>query len=194
MVDPLGYYEFSSAAQVGLPLFVGDTFFVTEVIQPGWAQTFPAAPNPVPDATGSNFWGPVTITEDMPQVSGDAGQAELPNFGNVQQQATKTGTKYEDFNANGVFDVGVDQPLAGWTIAAFADNDGSSTLSAGDTFVTSDVTLADGSYTLSLTAGAYIIVEQVSNQPGWFESPDIDTTLVNDSAGMAFNPTYGEYG
>ena len=69
-----------------------------------------------------------------------AAKSESGNdFGNYQN-ATKTGRKYNDLNADGDDEGGSDPGLSGWTIAAFADNDSSGTLSAGDTLSDSDVT------------------------------------------------------
>ena len=109
------------------------------------------------------------------------------DFANFQQ-ATKSGVKYEDENADGAFN-GADAGLAGWTIAAYADNDDSGTLTAGDTLADSDVTDGAGAYSLTLDPGRYIIVEQVSDQSDWFESPDGATASVN-----TFDGDYGEFG
>ncbi len=118
-----------------------------------------------------------------------SGQEETDNDFANYQQATKSGIKYEDFNTDGIFN-GSDAGLAGWTIAAFADNDDSGTLTAGDTLAASDVTVAGGGYSLLLDPGRYIVVEQVSDQlTTWRESPDADATLVN-----SFDNTYGEFG
>ncbi|MFC2063225.1 hypothetical protein ACFLS8_04715, partial [Chloroflexota bacterium] len=109
------------------------------------------------------------------------------DFGNYQV-ATKSGTKYEDLNADGDMDA-EDTGLDGWTIAAFADNDNSGTLNAVDTLADSDVTSGGGNYELTLSPGRYIVVEQVSDQANWFESPDNGTTSVN-----TYDSNYGEYG
>lgn len=87
-IDPLGYYEFSSAVQPDKPLLRNDTLFVTEAIQPGWHQTYPTSPNSVPNPTGSNYWGPFTITTLTPQFKGLQGAGSedaansVGNFGN----------------------------------------------------------------------------------------------------------------
>ena len=52
--DPLGYYEFSSAAQPNKPLLRNDKFFVLETLQSGWTQTYPTTPNGTPNSMGSN--------------------------------------------------------------------------------------------------------------------------------------------
>ena len=72
-----------------------------------------------------------------------SGQEDRGNdFANFRQ-ATKSGMKYNDLNADGTQDAG-DLGLSGWTIAAFADVDDSGTLSAGDTLADSDVTAGRG--------------------------------------------------
>ncbi|MFC2042200.1 SdrD B-like domain-containing protein [Chloroflexota bacterium] len=144
------------------------TWKVKEVPQAGWVQTLPA----------SGYYEH-TFTTDSEFFGND--------FGNYQQ-ATKSGTKYKDLDANGVMD-GSDTGLDGWTIAAFADNDDSGTLSSGDTIAATNVTAGGGNYQLTLDPGRYIVVEQVADQAGWFESPDADTTLVN-----IFDTDYGQYG
>jgi len=120
------------------------------------------------------------------EVFGNGGY-NINNFGNYQQ-GTKEGTKYEDFNADGEMN-GSDAGLSGWTIAAFSDEDASNTLTAGDILADSDVTDGNGDYTLTLDPGTYIVVEQVSDQTGWFESPDSGTSSVN-----TYDADYGEYG
>ena len=90
-------------------------------------------------------------------------------FGNFQQ-ATKSGRKYEDLNADGDDEGGTDPALSGWTILAFAEigvADG--VLSAAEIAAgaaDSDVTDASGAYSLTLDPGSYIVVEQVSDQAG----------------------------
>ncbi|MCL4201930.1 MAG: hypothetical protein KJ000_05505, partial [Pirellulaceae bacterium] len=82
-----GYYEFS------LP--PGEYTF-QEVLLQDWYQSFPADPG--------------TYTETL--VSGEA--YENNNFGNYQY-ATKSGYKWHDLNADGVWDEG-EPGLNGWTI------------------------------------------------------------------------------
>ena len=165
IIDPIGFYHF------GL-LGAGD-YWIQEETQAGWT------------ASNTTLFGPITLENG--DIYGDDG-TEPTTFLNYRD-AFKTGTKYEDENADGVRDGG-DNGLAGWTIVAFEDVDLSGTLSAGDTLFTSDVTDGNGDYSLTLTPGVqYIILEQVSDQSDWFESPDNGTSSVN-----TFNSDYGEYG
>ena len=120
------------------------------------------------------------------------------DFGNWRY-ATKSGTKFEDKSATANYD-GVWDPdgadniantaddeggLENWVIRAYADNDSSGNLSAGDTPYASDSTDANGLYELSLEPGKYIIVEVL--QPLWTQSGP--STSVN-----TFNPDLGEFG
>ena len=73
------------------------TYYLTEDIQTGWAQTYPG---------GSKILGPIVITSGL--VSNNN------NFGNFKC-ATISGTKWEDKNGNGQKDDG-DNTLSGWTI------------------------------------------------------------------------------
>ena len=129
--------------------------------QPGWFESPDAGTASVNtfNATYGEYGYDVTLTSGEEERGND-----FANF----RQAAKSGVKYNDLDADGTQDVG-DTGLSGWTIAAFADVDDSGTLSAGDTLAGSAVTDGTGAYSLALDPGRYIIVEQVSNQPGWFE-------------------------
>ncbi|MFC1982624.1 hypothetical protein ACFLV5_02415, partial [Chloroflexota bacterium] len=118
ITDANGDYEITGIAP-NTPPTTPETWKVKEESQAGWIQTLPA----------SGYYEH-TFTIDS-EFSGN-------DFGNYQQ-ATKSGTKYQDLDANGVMN-GSDSGLSGWTIAAFADDDDSGTLSAGDTIAASDVT------------------------------------------------------
>ncbi|MCP9877596.1 hypothetical protein KBZ17_13395, partial [Cyanobium sp. A2C-AMD] len=87
---------------------VDGTYYLREELEDGWIQS-----NPTTAVDGEYrievLNGAFTIFNgDVQVVSGDV------DFGNFQQ-ATKSGTKYEDLNANGILDDG-DTALAGWTI------------------------------------------------------------------------------
>ncbi|HUE70722.1 MAG TPA: SdrD B-like domain-containing protein, partial [Pirellulaceae bacterium] len=76
------------------------------------------------------------------------------------EPGTKSGTKFEDHNGNGVRDLG-DQGLSGWTIYVDYNNNGQ--LDSGEP---SDVTDANGDYTiLNINPGTWRIREVL--QPGW---------------------------
>ncbi|MFC1983366.1 SdrD B-like domain-containing protein, partial [Chloroflexota bacterium] len=172
--DGSGYYE--------LTLDPGRYIVVEQVSdQSGWFESPDGGTTLVNgyDTDYGEYGYDITLT---------SGQTDTGNDFANYEQATKSGNKYEDLDVNGLMD-GSDAGLGGWTIAAFTDNDDSGDLSAGDTLADSDATDGNGDYELTLDPGRYIVVEQVSDQSGWFESPDADTTSVN-----TFNANYGEYG
>ena len=115
--------------------------------QAGWTQSFPA--NNV-CGTGPGGWA-ITLT---------SGQLDSGNdFGNFQQ-ATKTGMKFHDLNANGVKDAG-EPGLPGWTIFAFVDANGNGIRDNGENTIARrpGVTGEDGAYSLSLKPGKYVVCE-----------------------------------
>jgi predicted secreted protein len=130
----------------------------------GWRQS---QPGPVTDAAhcGDNKYG-ITLT---------SGQVESNNhFGNFKN-ATKSGVKYEDLNANGQQDAG-EPGLTGWTINA--------TATGGSAVSDSTTTGAGGSYSLSLTPGFYDVSEVCPAGQGWRQSQPGPTT---DAAGCGDN-------
>jgi hypothetical protein len=102
-----GAYSFDGLG----PLPDGTFYLVREEGETDWIQSFPVPnqyiidPSTEEDSTGNDF-------------------------GNYQQ-ATKSGIKYEDFNADGVFN-GSDAGLIGWTITAFADLNGDGLLTQNE--------------------------------------------------------------
>jgi hypothetical protein len=98
------------------------------------------------------------------------------------RQATVTGLKYLDHNRDGVQD-GIDKGLQKWTITAFADANGDGELQQGEIDAgeaASITTGLDGSYSLTLDPGDYILVETIKS--GWRESPDADASQVNPNS------------
>ena len=130
-------------------------YVVCEVQQSGWTQSFPAN---AACGAGAGGWG-ITLTSG--QLDSDN------NFGNFQQ-ATKTGVKFHDLNANSVKDA-AEPGLPGWTIRAFVDTNGNGTLDAGEiTVAATTVTGVGGAYTLSLAPGKYVVCE--TQQATWTQS------------------------
>ncbi len=108
----------------------------------------------------------------------------------VLTPATKSGTKFNDLNANGVFDGG-EPGLPGWDIKIFVDVDNSNTLNANDFpqpagFPITDTTDANGVYSLEVFQGEYIVCEVL--QPTWNQSFPSGNTIC------AFDPTLGDAG
>ena len=130
-------------------------YLVCETQQAGWTQSFPA--NNV-CGTGQGGWA-INLT---------SGQLDSGNdFGNFQR-ATKTGMKFNDLNANGVKDQG-EPGLAGWQIFAFVDQNGNGIRDNDENVLGAQaVTGEDGTYTLSLAPGKYVVCE--AQQIGWTQS------------------------
>ncbi|MDM9632827.1 hypothetical protein, partial [Robiginitalea aurantiaca] len=151
--DPVGYYEFSSAAQPLTPLLPGESYFVQEENQAGFNQTYPSSPS---------YWGPFTITATTPTYSGSAGNAEEPNFGNQEDQC-------EDATA----DAGPDQTICEGSTVTLAGSFGGGATSAtwstaGDgTF--NNVNLADAVYTPGsgdIAAGSVVLTWTTDDPEG----------------------------
>ena len=91
---------------------------VCEVQQATWTQSFPSGAACGASAGG---WGITLASGDL-----DSGN----DFGNYRQ-ATKTGTKFNDLNGDGVKDAG-EPGLPGWVINAYADANGNGVRDAGE--------------------------------------------------------------
>jgi uncharacterized repeat protein (TIGR01451 family) len=110
------------------------SYAVREVGQAGWSCSFPAS-----------------CEHDLTFNSNDAKTGA--DFGNWEP-ATVSGTKYEDKNANGLFDAG-DAPLGGVTI--YVDYNGNGALDAGEP---ATVSAADGTWTIAgIKPGAFKVLE-----------------------------------
>lgn len=143
----------------GLPL---GTYTLVEQSQPGWVQTYPAAP-------GSYS---ITLTGEKPHLDGFL-------FGNRPAQGFGSfcGLKFHDKNGNGIQDPG-EPGLTGWTIEL---------RDASGTLIATAVTDANGRYCfIRIKLGTYIVAEVM--QPGWEQTyPGTPGThLVNVTA--AQNP------
>ena len=89
------------------------------------------------------------------------------DFGNYRQ-ATKSGMKFEDLDADGVKDAG-EPGLGGWTINAFADANSNGILDPSETTIAaSAVTNGSGAYSMNLAPGRYVVCEVL--QATWTQS------------------------
>src|SRR6185369_1596326 len=123
--------------------------------------------------------GPITETLT-------SGEASTDNDFFNYQEATKSGTKYEDLNANGSFDEG-EQGLAGWTIVAYTAGDDGVFGTGDDVEEGSATTNANGDYMITgLTPGEYQFREVMSDAQvaaGWIASSGpITETLTSGQA------------
>ena len=126
------------------------SYTVCEQSKAGWRQSFPSSGA---DCTGHGGGHGYAITLGFGDV--DSGN----DFGNWTP-ATKSGTKFDDLNANGQRDDG-EPGLAGFTI--YVDYNGNGVLDQGEP---SDVTAADGTYEIAgIHPGTYKVREL--QQAGW---------------------------
>jgi hypothetical protein len=128
-------------------------YIVCEVLPADWEQSSPVnevCENDAVDASLAPGGYAVNLTDNE---SGN-------DFGNFQN-ATKSGQKFEDANADGVKDEGEDG-LSGWTIHLFG-TDG-----MGNDVHEHATTDADGNYTLTVKPGSYTVCEEL--QTGWSQS------------------------
>jgi hypothetical protein len=117
----------------------------------------------------------------------ESGGSSVANDFFNYQKATKSGTKYEDMNANGAFDEG-ELGLSGWTI--YIDANGNNIFDAGET---SAVTDGDGKYSFSLDPGTYTFREV--QQDGWFQSGPVggEYTETFESGGSSVANDFFNY-
>ena len=163
--------------------FPSGRYVVCEVLQAGWAQSFPTASGASCSA-GAGL-APRGWAINLVGVVEDTGN----DFGNYQQ-ATKTGVKFEDLNANGVKDAG-EPGLTGWGITAYVDVNGNGTKDAADTTVAATTTTGSGgTYTLSLAPGKYIVCE--TQQGGWIQSFPANTACGASAGGWGITLTSGQ--
>ena len=136
-----GAYEF--------PNLQNGNYIVCEVKQAGWNQSLPNA--------GSADKADCSVDSTLGAVGRGftmAGADHVGNdFGNYQN-GTKSGTKFEDTNGNGVRNTG-EPGLAGVQIHLFG-TDG-----LGNAVHLHTTTDADGNYSFSVTAGSYTACETV---------------------------------
>src|SRR5262245_829963 len=153
-------------------------YVVCEALQATWFQSAPSnskcsAINPGAGVGAGGF--AVTITSRSTETGN--------LFGNFQQ-GTKSGTKFNDLNANGVRDLPGEIGRASCRDRAYSETNGDGTLQAGSTTI-DGATISDesGHYTLTLNPGKYVVCEVL--QATWFQSAPSNTKCA------AINPTAG---
>ena len=134
------------------------SYTVEEVVQDGWAQTYPAG----------NVYTVVVINADQVTVT-KADQTSVAstevNFGNVPT-ASISGMKFEDLNGNGQKDAD-EKGLKDWTIR----------LQSPQITETTTTTGQDGSYQFqNLPPGDYTVSEEL--QSGWLQTSPADGSYL----------------
>src|SRR4029077_9720538 len=148
----------------------GAKYVVCETQQSGWHQSQPSNSVCAGAATGGYA---IASTSSNQTISGN-------DFGNYRN-ATISGLKYEDQNANGSKDSG-DLGLAGWTITAYTDSNGNGSFDSGEAIADTTTTGAGGSYSLSVTPGAkYVVCE--TQQSGWHQSQPSNSVCAGAATG-----------
>jgi hypothetical protein len=157
LTDSSGYYGF---------MLVPGTYTISEEDRPGWIQSYPASGAYV----------------DEVFVSG--GRYSGNNFGNYQL-ARKSGFKFEDMNANGVYDSG-EPRLSGWAISVVG-TDG-----MGVPVNITVTTGPSGYYEFKLVPGTYTISEE--NRTGWIQSYPASGAYVDEVFVSGGNYTGNDFG
>jgi hypothetical protein len=144
------------------------SYTVCETVPSGYTQSFPTSGADC-SAHGGGLGYAITLT---------SGQADTDNdFGNFQN-ATVSGMKFKDADADGVKDVG-EIGLGTWIIHLFGTDGRGNAVHLHAT--TTDVT---GAYSFSVAPGSYTVCEQVSGKPGWSQSfPGSGTACSSPHAG-----------
>jgi subtilase family protein/Big-like domain-containing protein/GEVED domain-containing protein/dockerin type I repeat protein/fervidolysin-like protein len=131
-------------------LLRGD-YFIREVIQPGWIQTYPGASDD--HAHRVTVTSPTEVFEDL-------------DFGNKPIPGSVLGTKYNDVNGNGQRDAG-EPGLAGFVIYVDINNDG--IIGVGEPAAITD---AQGRFQINNVRPGVQIVREVQ-KPGFVQTePD----------------------
>ena len=137
------------------------SYVICEVAQATWTQTAPTlADNECGDTvTGLGDGGhAITISEGQ--------QINNRDFGNKRDPTRVRGKKFNDANGDGDQDGG-ELGLQDWVIRAYSD-DGDGNLEPSETTSVQTTTAADGSYSLNLSPGSYVICEET--QATWTQT------------------------
>ncbi|HSR31190.1 MAG TPA: hypothetical protein VLY63_11550, partial [Anaerolineae bacterium] len=167
-----------SSGTYSLTVPPGD-YIICEGAQSGWAQSYPSYPSAANSADCSA--GATMLNASGWAVSLQSASSEADrDFGNWTN-ATVTGVKLEDKDADGSIGEDSANGLDGWVIRAYSDGDGDGVLSAAEFAlgpIASSTTASGGAYSLSLIPGDYIVCEVA--QAGWTQSyPDAGNTACS---------------
>ncbi len=131
---------------------------LTEIVPPGWIQTAPSGGQYIVDQIGSDI-------------------ANL-DFGNQRVLFEIGGLVYEDFNRNGMFDLGFESGVGGIVISVDVNNDGS----VDDSTTSDDL---EGAYSFNLPNGEHRLI--VSLMPGFVTIEPASGELVVSVNGAPSN-------
>ena len=122
------------------------SYTVCETVPAGYTQSFPTSgPSCAGHEDASGFGYSITLTSNQTDAGND--------FGNFQN-ATKSGTKFDDLDADSVRDQG-EPGIAGVRIHLFGTN------GQGNAVHVHTMTDADGNYSFSVAPGSYTVCETV---------------------------------
>ena len=168
--DANGDYSFSAPP---------GSYTACETAPTGYTQSYPTASTPNTTACASPHSGRgwvVVLTSN----STDSGN----DFGNFQN-ATVSGMKFKDADADGIKDAG-EGGLGGWIIHLFG------TSGQGATVHTTTTTAANGTYSFTVVPGSYTVCEQTApGKAGWtqsFPSSGADCTGHTDGGTITSGP------
>ena len=144
----------------------------------GEGDTFLGATNATTDAGGDASFDTAlsadTATGDQVTATATDPNGNTSEFSACEtiagpQPATVTGTKFHDQNHDGEWQQPDEPGLVNWTIRAYEDENANQQLDAGETTIAaSDVTGANGDYSLTVEAGDYLVCEVA--KAGWAQS------------------------
>ena len=120
-----------------------------------------------------------TVVFDL-HVSGAIDEVRVLT-GTVPDPPVISGSKFHDIDGDGIWDEPEEPGLPGWTIDAYED-DGDDLLEAGEGLIKSTTTGEDGSYSLTVEAGDYIVCEVA--QPGWEQTAPAGTACAEGPDGL----------
>src|SRR6185437_12750882 len=139
------------------------SYVVCETQQSPWIESKPTGSKCAATGSGADGGYAETLVSNQTKAGDD--------FGNYRN-AKITGRKFDDLNADGTDNAGSDPGVGGFVVSAYSDTNGDGVLSAtefGAGTAATDVTAANGSYTLSgLKPGSYVVCE--TQQSPWIES------------------------
>ncbi len=157
------------------------TYTVCEVLQSGWVQTFPkvGTPNPTNETIANNCVPPNGTGFGYRFTTQSGVNLANNDFGNFKK-ITKSGTKWNDVNGNGVRDAG-DGGLPNWTIRLY---------NSSNVLIQSKTTDGSGNYSFDpVGPGTYRVCEVI--QSGWVQRyPNATTASPRPNGELVINTCF----